>query len=578
MTDKFSTVALTADDLPQGFLSRKGATRASRTTEEHAPRNLSVAVPEANDELPGVDPDELIWSTYQRLVFQGKFFILSPEHQAPFGAFFKVTSKYALALLKSCPSDVVESARSCALQEAASIRSVLDSLVEARYASKPTKLPRAKFTTKEEGARQFRKIALGLTGRERRRKDLAAVAPVKTSIAPRERGSDSSPDVTERTCLDSAPPRMESAPTFTIEPALAHDETQKFRPETPASAGLKMPHSDLERLVDPSGRSEFSVVHVTELREWVNGFPWLIQGIWQRGGVGIVGGPPKALKTHFVLDMSLAVAAGIPCLGRFVVPTAGPVILYLAEDAEQATLERVRGIASAKQVSLESIPLHFVRAPSIRLDAGPDLELLRKALHQYRPLLLVLDPLIRLHRGDENSATLISRLLGDLRVLSRECDAAIAIVHHLRKKRSGNQEGQNLRGSGDLHGWGDSNVYLVRDGRGRVRLSCEHRAAAGQPALIIEHRTDPAPHIIIAGEADEDANEPEEGGERDIGQEILNALAETGQPMTRDALRDKLGCRAEKVSAALNVLAESDQIARPSRRGWSLMDDASARK
>lgn len=570
MTGKSSSVVLTANDLPPGFLGRKGA--------ERAPKNFSVSAIDANDALSVVDPDELIWFSYRRLVFGAKFLILSPDHQAPFGPFFRAVSKFAIAVLKNYPSDAVESARSYALRECISIRSALDSLIETRYGSKlALTLPRMKATSNDDGPRQFLRVANGLARRTKRRRDLAAVAHVKVDVSPVEGGAEPAPDIRERASLDPAPHPLESVPTYGIELGLAH-ETQELGTGVPTPAVPKLPRPEEENPGELSRRTGFSVVHVTELKPWSNGFPWLVEGIWQSGGDGIIGGPPKTLKTYFVIDMSVSVASGSACLGRFSVPNAGPVLVYLGEDAEEAIIERVRGIALAKQVSLDKIPLHFVRTPSIRLDAGPDLKLLRQAVRQYRPRLLVLDPLIRLHRGDENSAALVSRVLGDLRILSREFEVAIAVVHHIRKKRSGTQEGQNLRGSGDLHGWGDSNVYLVRDRRGRVRFSCEHRAASAQPAVIIEYRANPAPHIVVTGEADDADDESSDGGERDIGQEILNVLTETGQPMTRDALRDKLGCRAEKVSAALTELAESDRIARPSRRGWILTNDASARK
>src|SRR5437870_340514 len=64
----------------------------------------------------------------------------------------------------------------------------------------------------------------------------------------------------------------------------------------------------------------------------------------------------------------------------------------------------------------------------------------------HRPVLLILDPLVRLHAIDENAAGEIAALLGYLRLLQRKTGAAIALVHHARKNVSANSgAGYSLR-------------------------------------------------------------------------------------------------------------------------------------
>ena len=40
-------------------------------------------------------------------------------------------------------------------------------------------------------------------------------------------------------------------------------------------------------------------------------------------------------------------------------------------------------------------------------------------------------------------------------------------------------KGQTLRGTSDLHAWGDSNLYLTRNKNQTLTLSAEHRSASG---------------------------------------------------------------------------------------------------
>lgn len=210
---------------------------------------------------------------------------------------------------------------------------------------------------------------------------------------------------------------------------------------------------------------------------------WLIEGLWADQGVGILGGEPKLGKSWLALDAAISVAAGTPCLGRFAVPRPGPVLLYAAEDALHVVRQRLDAIAAVAGVSLRDLPLYVITAPSIRLDVIRDRERLRETIENLAPRLLVLDPFIRMHRVDENVAGDVAPLLAYLRQIEREFGAAVLLVHHARKG-GGPRAGQALRGSSDLHAWGDSNLYLQRRHKA-LWLAVEHRAAPGLPDIPV---------------------------------------------------------------------------------------------
>jgi hypothetical protein len=83
---------------------------------------------------------------------------------------------------------------------------------------------------------------------------------------------------------------------------------------------------------------------------------------------------------------------------------------------------------------------------------------------------------VRLHRIDENASGKVAPLLALLRELQRRHGVAVLVVHHARKGAGGVRAGQALRGSSEFHAWGDSNLYLRRDGDGDdLSLTVEHR-------------------------------------------------------------------------------------------------------
>ena len=86
---------------------------------------------------------------------------------------------------------------------------------------------------------------------------------------------------------------------------------------------------------------------------------------------------------------------------------------------------------------------------------------------------------MRLHGIDENNAGEVAELLAYFRSLQRQLDLSVLLVHHTRKNAAGGvAAGQGLRGSGDIHAFGDSNLYLRRT-REHLVLSSEHRGCAG---------------------------------------------------------------------------------------------------
>jgi hypothetical protein len=288
----------------------------------------------------------------------------------------------------------------------------------------------------------------------------------------------------------------------------------------------------------------FPVVRAADLAASRPGPKWLIDGLWAADGVGVIGGAPKCCKTWLALDLAVAVASGTDALGRFPVVTPGPVLAYAAEDAPADLHERLLALSGARGLTLSHLDLFLLTTPALRLDTALDRTRLAATLERLRPRLLLLDPLVRLHRSDENSAADMAALLGELRDLQRRYALAIMLVHHLRKQAGATAGGQGLRGSGDLHAWGDSNLYLRRRDR-ELTLAIEHRSAPAPEPFRLLLATEPAPHLTIL-DAD---HTPDPRATDDLAQRILDRLGHGA--LTRDQLRDELRVRNATLGEAL---------------------------
>ena len=189
-----------------------------------------------------------------------------------------------------------------------------------------------------------------------------------------------------------------------------------------------------------------AVTPVADLEAQKDEDRWLIEGLWAQSAIGVLGGPPKCFKTWLGLEMAVAVATGTDALGHFPVQHRGPALVYLAEDSLPQVRARVEALCCGRGLGLQDLPLHVITEPSLRLDLEQDLHRLAGTIDAIRPHLLILDPLVRLHRLDENSASEISGLLSSVRELQRRFDVAILLVHHASKKARAHP-GQALRGS-----------------------------------------------------------------------------------------------------------------------------------
>lgn len=319
-------------------------------------------------------------------------------------------------------------------------------------------------------------------------------------------------------------------------------------------------------IADVPQEDVFPVVRAGDIKAEAVSQSWLIDDLWTASSVGWVAGAPKSLKSWIALEMAVSVASGSACLGRYKVPRRGRVLVYLAEDSLAAVRERLEALVHHRAVSMDALDVHVVTVSRMRLDLGRDQVRLKKTIRAYCPYLLVLDPLVRLHRADENSSADVSALLAYLRELQRELDLSVLVVHHSRKNGATGSQGQGLRGSGDLWAWSDSALYLKRRGE-QVALTIEHRSAptpAGVTLRLVSDGQLP-PHLQIVEEA------------RDIRavslsleERVIAALREAATPLTRSSLRERLAVKNDRLGTALLCL-QRDRAVQRTADGWALL-------
>ena len=293
---------------------------------------------------------------------------------------------------------------------------------------------------------------------------------------------------------------------------------------------------------------------------------WLIEALWSEQAVGIIGGEPKCCKSFLALDMAVSVASGTPCLRRYPPGRTGRVMLFAAEDALHVVRKRLEGICQAARVRLTELDIQVITAPILRLDTTTDQQRLAETVAELQPTLLLLDPFVRLHRIDENSSNEVAPILGYLRQLQRHHQLAVVLVHHARKGAHKLRPGQALRGSSEFHAWGDSNLYLRRQGD-HLTLAIEHRAAASAddiPIALNSHQDELALQVL------EEPSLPEPPKPTSATERLLRALQQAPEPLPFADLRKACRIRTERLCNALKELKQQGRVLKTDR-GYQLI-------
>jgi AAA domain len=287
---------------------------------------------------------------------------------------------------------------------------------------------------------------------------------------------------------------------------------------------------------------------------------WLIENLWADQAVGILGGEPKCCKSFLALDMAVSVASGTACLRRFRALRTAPVLLYPAEDSMAVVRQRLDGICAAANTRLDLLPIFVITAPRLLLDLPQDREQLRQTVAEINPAMLILDPFIRLHRSDENASKEVAPLLGYLRELQRELKVAVLLVHHVRKGSATKRPGQALRGSSDLHGWGDSNLYLRRNGSGLL-LSIEHRAAPSRDNIPVELCANGSALALTVKTGQEHTFPPATTSEKlSPSHRVILTMKEIAEPVSVQELRKLCRMRTSTLCEILAILKDRGDV------------------
>ena len=184
---------------------------------------------------------------------------------------------------------------------------------------------------------------------------------------------------------------------------------------------------------------------------------WLVPEMMPMGGLIFVAAKPKVGKSTLVRNLALAVARGGEFLGR---RCARGTTVYLGLEERRAEVRRHFREMGADRAA--PVLVHVAKAPSGGLRA------LLSLIEEHRPILVVIDPLLRFTRvKDERSYAELSNALEGVMAAAREHNVAIVATHHAPKATT-TEAIDALLGSTALSGAPDTVLVLRRQDQART--------------------------------------------------------------------------------------------------------------
>lgn len=192
--------------------------------------------------------------------------------------------------------------------------------------------------------------------------------------------------------------------------------------------------------------------------------PWIVPGYIMRGSVTVLAGAGSAGKSSLVKGWMIAAAFGLT-YGRFRIPVPLKVLSYNTED----DLDEERRRISATCRQFDRSPTEI---PETMRIIGPDqigtlitrdpvsgycvptraMVEIEAILEEFRPDILILDPLVELHNAEENDNTGLRAVVAYFRALAQRFQMGVVILHHTRKGATTPGDPDAVRGASAVVG------------------------------------------------------------------------------------------------------------------------------
>ena len=174
--------------------------------------------------------------------------------------------------------------------------------------------------------------------------------------------------------------------------------------------------------------------------------PCLIDGILRQGHKMLLAGPSKAGKSFSLIELTIAIAEGVPWLGRAC--AKGRVMYINLELDRPSCLHRFRDVYRTLGIPCKNagnIDIWNLRGNTVPMDKLAPKLIRRACKKDY--IAVIIDPIYKVITGDENSAAEMSYFCNQFDKICTELGTAVIYCHHHSKGVQGGKRSMD-RASG----------------------------------------------------------------------------------------------------------------------------------
>lgn len=178
---------------------------------------------------------------------------------------------------------------------------------------------------------------------------------------------------------------------------------------------------------------------------------WLVDKIIPDECLTMISGSPASFKTWLMLDLAICITSGKKFLNQFDVKK--DKILFVDEESGERIIQR-----RLLQLTKESVlDIKFLCYKDFKLSASD--EIISYCLENNIGVVII-DSLIRVHSGEENSSKEMSKLYDELKKYKKN-NISVIIAHH-NKKTGNNQHNpsEDVRGSSEIVASVDAGISI----------------------------------------------------------------------------------------------------------------------
>lgn len=169
---------------------------------------------------------------------------------------------------------------------------------------------------------------------------------------------------------------------------------------------------------------------------------WIEPRVLPFGGKMILAGNSKLGKSFCTLSIARALTLGESPFGQdsgLWVPKPARVLMVDCELGKHRLQENARHVFKGRENSFKNMFGYVSKIPQVQLDTVDGQQLLAGYIRQFKPEILILDPIGKLHSKDESDNQAVNTLfttMDKLLALGAAWNMALIITHHSKKPPS----------------------------------------------------------------------------------------------------------------------------------------------